>query len=780
MSYYGNERRDDNLSADLIKRNKLPARHKHYVKDIILISAYIIVLLALCLIKAKQNSHTSDFNPINGDFQNYNPIRRLLAGQVPYKDFPVYLGAGHLYVGALLVWIFGNNFTASLFSMEFITVLCFELWIFSIAYIIIRDKVDALFLALGFAILNFIRPDFILNNLMPEFLPSFNIGLTVGNSARLFRGTAPIILAILAIFGIKLLLRLCEKYNYIKAHISTVINVYLAFITGMMMLWSNDYGIASGICYFLVYNCVLIKKYKNNIKKILFFLLLYITVGFCSIILAVAVITHGNISNWFEFTYGVSSSQSWYYGIFIEKSFFLYDMDFGYITIFILALALFYIYKLFKTEYSMKSIIRYGAPAYLLLSGFFAANIYKLMSGSVYREVAYLILLIVIISELYLLLRNVMKFYFSKYIRSSAVIILLLFSTLFCFYSGLSEVFKQHSGEYFDSLNGYITELAPSLNLAKQKIGNDMVFSTYSSAVEVITNQFQPSGSDYIIHVFGEKQRNKYLNSFNNADFKYAATIRESYTSWEYWIRNANWFFYRELYNHYTPEFATEYEIFWRRTEKENVLHPSLTTKVDKVNDHSYRITVKTDDPTINGTADVSVSYATKRNESFFKNFAFNRMIYVTEISQGQIAADSSYCNFFMPPSHDNYYIPVTIINGMGEAVLSCCPNTGFDFALEKANVEGIYLNPFNYLFLSSLSDVNWNNGISRSEPILLLDNTKENQIALSCARKLKSIEGVYVTVSGIETTENYIRVTCSENQDLSTFSYPNKIEVIQ
>lgn len=37
------------------------------------------------------------YNITNGDFQNYNPVRRMLAGQVPYRDFTVYLGVGELY-----------------------------------------------------------------------------------------------------------------------------------------------------------------------------------------------------------------------------------------------------------------------------------------------------------------------------------------------------------------------------------------------------------------------------------------------------------------------------------------------------------------------------------------------------------------------------------------------------------------------------------------------------------------------------------------------------------
>ena len=71
--------------------------------------AYTIFILCIIIISALNTSNTIDFYPINGTFQNYNPIRRLLSGQVPFMDFYDYLGLGHLYIGALLTCIFGGG-----------------------------------------------------------------------------------------------------------------------------------------------------------------------------------------------------------------------------------------------------------------------------------------------------------------------------------------------------------------------------------------------------------------------------------------------------------------------------------------------------------------------------------------------------------------------------------------------------------------------------------------------------------------------------------------------
>ena len=54
------------------------------------------------------------FNPINGDYQTYNGIRRLLSGQIPFKGFYYYLGFGPLYITSILTALSWREF--SIFS----------------------------------------------------------------------------------------------------------------------------------------------------------------------------------------------------------------------------------------------------------------------------------------------------------------------------------------------------------------------------------------------------------------------------------------------------------------------------------------------------------------------------------------------------------------------------------------------------------------------------------------------------------------------------------------
>ena len=57
----------------------------------------LLVLAGLAAVRGLAANYEIGYEIMNGDFQNYNPVRHLLAGQVPYRDFTVYLGAGELY-----------------------------------------------------------------------------------------------------------------------------------------------------------------------------------------------------------------------------------------------------------------------------------------------------------------------------------------------------------------------------------------------------------------------------------------------------------------------------------------------------------------------------------------------------------------------------------------------------------------------------------------------------------------------------------------------------------
>ena len=84
---------------------------------------FVLISICFAFMYALVVTKKSDFFPINGDFQNYNPARRFLDGQIPFKDFSVYIGCGEMLLDALGLFVIGNTFTNSLMVIRFFDVI---------------------------------------------------------------------------------------------------------------------------------------------------------------------------------------------------------------------------------------------------------------------------------------------------------------------------------------------------------------------------------------------------------------------------------------------------------------------------------------------------------------------------------------------------------------------------------------------------------------------------------------------------------------------------------
>lgn len=150
-------------------------------------SIMIILLCALCIVYSLINRAFLGFYPINGTFQNYNPVRRLLAGQVPYRDFYDYLGLGHLFLGSLFTWLFDGTYGASLIAFNLLTLLSFASFSILLCHAATRSWRQSLCITLLAIVLD-------------RTLPFLYFAWGPANSARLIRAFAPIVF-VLAVRG---------------------------------------------------------------------------------------------------------------------------------------------------------------------------------------------------------------------------------------------------------------------------------------------------------------------------------------------------------------------------------------------------------------------------------------------------------------------------------------------------------------------------------------------------------------------------------------------------
>jgi hypothetical protein len=75
---------------------------------------------------------------------------------------------------------------------------------------------------------------------------------------------------------------------------------------------------------------------------------------------------------------------------------------------------------------------------------------------------------------------------------------------------------------------------------------------------------------DYIVYVLGDKARQQWLADFAEADPDWILTTRQSSGGLEQWMNKIYWEWYKEVAIHYEPVMALNQELIWRKREGEN------------------------------------------------------------------------------------------------------------------------------------------------------------------------------------------------------------------
>lgn len=727
----------------------------------------MVILVTMCYIHALGTSnHTVNFVPINGTFQNYNPVRRLMSGQIPYRDFQDYLGLGHLYTGSLITLLFGGNYRASLVAFSFLAILSFALLTFAIGTSITKRKEIAGWMSVFLVATLLMQPMFLTNALYgtSEIEEAVSRALDTGNSARFLRGMiVPVSIGIL----------LFLQKNLKKWKVSSWLKVVIA--TGMTgavcFIWSNDYGISCWVCLNIMCFFTLLVREKK-IGKTILGTVLSVLISLIAICVLVELFTFGHLKEWYGSVFGTGGYQSWYYDT--SKSYFLFDVDFSFLMMLQACIVVLYLFRLWKEQGKERAIIRYGIPAFANMAGFCAVNEYKILSGGSSREVALSILYTTVIFEiLNYIIKKKPEFSRKMLVTISMVLgISVIVSTAQTEIKYTLETKKE--GEYISELGGYNTNLGEDLIITKEWLKGKTIWSTYASGQEVVNQQFQPSGTDYIIHVLGDKQRKQYLKAFKESDVDYAVTIREDYSKYEYWVRRANWFFYRELYKNWHPVYSNSYELYWERNEKKRQYKRKNQYEViiEDVDATSKKLIINTDE-SVNGIADIKLDYKINVTGPFVI-----QSYLLTEDTRYQEVFGVTDRTFLRKESCE--YIPMNIINGRGEILLSSQPATASELIVNSVSCNTIYTvmykagNKQEYM-LANLTNTQWDKGCSRENNMVLFRqnrydlNTLQNAQYLVCDNKKFHIINV-------ESDTDWIRVTLDSNAEVC--KYPAKIRI--
>ena len=672
----------------------------------------IIFVVLICLLHALEAGHYVNFSPINGTFQNYNPVRRLLSGQIPYRDFQDYLGLGHLYSGAVFTLLGGGKFKASIIAFRFLSMLSIGLCSFLVSYVIFQRKEVAGACTNIFLILLITGPFFLNNGLaaFQEVVAALQGALDSGNSARFIRGAilpieCMIVLVALQFYSTHLFKKINnQKY---RNHLACIV---IGVIAGFAFAWSTDYGISCWLCTGIIFFIITVTRTKKIGKSLIYFIeeMLASVIG---TVLIVEIFTLGHLNCWTKSIFGTGGYQSWYYNG--PKSYYIFDIDLSFFMVLQAVICIVYIVKLIKAGATIEAIKRYGILGFVNMTCFCAVNEYKLLSGGDSKEVALSVLFLTIFYE------TVNAFVMNKRVVALVSIVI---SASWLVFSAKSEYvfnhFTQKEGEYIESLGGNMTVLGTDLKKTHEFLHGEPIWATYASGQDVVEGKYQPSGTDYIIHVSGDDARREYLQKYETNNWTYTSTIKESYSEWEYWAQRANWFFYRQIYKNCHPVYSNYYALYWERNDDENQNFQTSGYQISLAdeNENTKKIIVKCDRE-INGFADVYIDYTVKKVKKNSSLFVWNTHLKLenTGIAYSQLGREYNYLR-----SKSKEYIPVRIVNGYGEVTLSSEPQQNTILELNDYKCDGIYTVVGNYVEIKDLSVVD-----GKTE--IMLQYTQEN-----------------------------------------------------
>ncbi len=712
----------------------------------------IVLIVLICLIHSFKSTYTVDFSPINGTFQNFNVVRRLLDHQIPYKDFSVYLGLGHLYFGTFFTKLCGGDFSASLMAFTFMTMLSFSLLSIIVGKIILGKTSKTPYTLTVFLLVFLLLAQYssILpgSNVLNDLKDALTAGTYSGNSARFIRGAALPFIILFSYGLVTLIERLAAKKNM---SIKLKNNLQLASISigaGMSFLWSNDYGIASFLCATIMIAFVTFST-TRKIGKTLWTTFKSLVISFMTIFVIVFIATKAHPSYWLESILASGGTQSWYYGTEIkEKVFYLFDINVTFPSLIIAAICIYSLYKMHINAEKKGDYVTYALLAFITMTAFATINEYRLLSGGNLLEVAYSILALILI---YALIKTVPKTAKNKKkltaVRNIAlgIGVCYLLSTT---YEVLVSFNISYRGTYVEELGGYLNDFSDDIEFTRNLVGDDKVFSTYSSALETITGQYQPSGTDYIIHVLGKKNRDNYLDSFTNDDFSYVTTINENYSEWEYWIKNANWFFYRELYSSYLPINSNDYQLIWEKNNKKSSINPKVDFEIISQGASQKTIKIKTDKD-VNGIMDLQIKYRVDKSKGLLSTTTLNSMVLVSNVEEKALHYSDNYSNWFLPDKSTTY-IPVTIVDGEGEIDITSLPEKNTSLEIQYLKCKTIYTTYFDYVTVDREIDVQDNRAILKA--------TKDGRsaIALDGAKSITLNDSTYDIFDVVEFYDYY------------------------
>ncbi|MBQ7902350.1 MAG: hypothetical protein IJ362_01315 [Oscillospiraceae bacterium] len=618
----------------------------------------------------------------NGDYQNYNVLRRVVEGQVPYRDFASYLGMGLILMCKPFLSVH-NSFAASLFITNAVILFAFIVFVTVVFYLITGNKNVSFMVGI-------ILPKLLSSGIIESFIPVYGYYTKTylellaypNNSFRMGRMLWAVLLCRFALFY-------SEKYK--KSDISALRYAagtakgvaVMGFITGLGVTWSNDFGFCCiGSVTVIVIILALADVYQKTPVPLLWKRFLYFIPSLLvGSLLSMIIATKGDIMSWIKFTTGVSQWQYTFYDQNIVEKIITLPLLLTseatarsrihfviYIVSMVCCLALLCKKKendrVIVFVFLFTSIVA-AQLLYIIGSGpdGFVEGTYSFVIIGFWAVIAHFVLKAIKIIKIQGTVENLSK-------------ILTLVFTVFMTVQLFSTV-NNYKLQNFKAADNYVyqlegvTDYAAPLKEMYSIVGQDEMFATFATALDDMRGTFQPTGCDYVIHALGDELQNSYIENFNTNNYKWVQTTNTDVWPWEIWVSHTAWNFYRELYSDYSFHSNHNVWTLWQYAgENSNVIEPENNCEIEIMDDGSIKITVTSDEkrPCF---VDVSIDWETEEIKNIQNIMTFRHIVFV---EADYLNRANSFIKGFFLKDRGKRYIPIYIENGVGHVILKAVP----------------------------------------------------------------------------------------------------------
>jgi hypothetical protein len=221
----------------------------------------------------------------------------------------------------------------------------------------------------------------------------------------------------------------------------------------------------------------------------------------------------------------------------------------------------------------------------------------------------------------------------------------------------------------------------------------------------------------------------------------------------------------------------------WTKSAAPNVLNNPVALTVTDNPDKTVTISANTDKG-VNAVMDVALSYdiLTVDNPS---SAILHKVLWVNDATLGELHPGTHY-NYSLPERLENWFIPITIIDGYGKIILSAAPARDTTIKIRAIGVVKLIADPYPYISIRSephtqvlkLTDNNWTSGVYNFGNVLLFSNINAPAL-IEKQPKALVINGTAYSVVSCEADNNgYIRITMQDREIALKFAYPAQFKI--